>query len=64
LSNRIEGDGGQIGDHLNITKKSIAIDRNEIDDIWKTDIFPNWEYHWDYANTKPKSIEKYRKMIE
>jgi len=38
--------------------------------IWKKDILPNWDYHWDYRSKKPRGIyakirkkeKKYKKM--
>lgn len=29
--------------------------------IWKIDILPNWELHWDYQARKPKNLDIYRK---
>jgi hypothetical protein len=33
-------------------------EREKLSEIWKIDILPNWEYHWDYHNNKPKGFEQ------
>lgn len=33
-------------------------DRERISDIWKTDILPNFHYHWDYAKHKPRGLNE------
>jgi cytohesin/brefeldin A-inhibited guanine nucleotide-exchange protein len=30
-------------------------EKEKITEIWKIDILPNWEFHWDYQNRKPKN---------
>ena len=25
-----------------------------IEELWNNDIFPHWDYHWDYKHRKPK----------
>jgi hypothetical protein len=33
-----------------------VFEKEKISEIWKVDILPNWEAHWDYRNTKPKGF--------
>jgi hypothetical protein len=33
-----------------------VFEKEKLSEIWKVDILPNWEAHWDYRNTKPKGF--------
>ena len=35
-------------------KNKSTIDKEKIEDVWNTDIFPLWDRHWDYKHKKPK----------
>jgi hypothetical protein len=46
-------------------KKNKAINTNDIanqeerlSEIWRLDIFPHWEEHWDYRSHKPINYKK------
>ncbi|KRX09995.1 Sec7 domain [Pseudocohnilembus persalinus] len=39
-------------------KRRKQINREQISEIWKADIFPHWEKHWDYKLDKPKHFQK------
>ena len=30
------------------------LSRFKIEELWNTEIFPEWDRHWDYKNKKPK----------
>jgi len=33
-------------------------EKEKLSEIWKVDILPNWESHWDYEKRKPKNVEQ------
>ncbi len=37
--------------------------KDKIEEIWNTDIFPNWDAHWDYRLKRPKE-KKYQTMLK
>lgn len=37
--------------------------KDKIEEIWNTDIFPNWDSHWDYRLKRPKQ-KKYQTFMK
>jgi hypothetical protein len=37
--------------------------KDKIEEIWNTDIFPNWDSHWDYRLKRPKQ-KKYQTFLK
>ena len=33
-----------------------------IEYLWKQEIIPNWDYHWDFQLSKPINFMKYRQQ--
>lgn len=40
-------------------KRKLRDNYERIDEIWRVDIFPNWEKHWDYTKHQPKHLNRY-----
>lgn len=39
------------------TNSKRNIEKEKLSEIWKVDILPHWENHWDYKSSKPKGFE-------
>ena len=37
-------------------KRNIESNQEKLSEIWRIDIFSNWETHWDYKNHRPKNF--------
>lgn len=35
-----------------------AQEKEKLSEIWKIDILPNWEFHWDYQRNKPRGFDQ------